>query len=67
MKFSTRQSVNAHLSDYCHMARAHDLAEVCEWTNGEGWDITLGNHTFQLTRGELTALTVLCNIPHPKD
>jgi hypothetical protein len=49
------------------MARPHDVIEVTEWTNGEGWDVALGNRAFHLTHGELQALTVLCNTPHPKE
>jgi hypothetical protein len=66
MNFATRRTVYADLKDYCHMAKLHDMVEVCEWTNGEGWDVTLGNRQLMLTHGELQALTVLCNIPHPR-
>jgi len=67
MNFATRRSVYADLNTYCHMARPHDVIEVTEWTNGEGWDVALGNRAFHLTHGELQALTVLCNTPHPKE
>lgn len=67
MNFAKRKTVYADLQDYCHMAKPHEIAEVCEWTNGEGWDITIGTRTLQLTMGELQAITVLCNTPHPKD
>jgi hypothetical protein len=67
MNFSTRRSVHTDLNAYCHMARPHEIIEVTEWTNGEGWDVALGNRTFHLTHGELQALVVLCNTPHPKD
>jgi len=66
MIFTTRKTVYADLQDYCHMAKPHEVVEACEWTNGEGWDITLGNRTFQLTHGELQAIVVLCNTPHPR-
>jgi hypothetical protein len=66
MNFSTRRTVNADLDQYCHMAKPHDIVEVCEWTNGEGWDITLGTRQLMLTHGELQAILVLCNTPHPR-
>jgi hypothetical protein len=49
------------------MAKPHDVIEVTEWTNGEGWDVALGNRAFHLTHGELQALLVLCNTPHPRE
>lgn len=67
MKFYKRPSVYTDLSNYCHLAKPHEIVEVCEWANGEGWDISIGTKTMQLTMGELQALTVLCNVAHPKD
>ena len=67
MKFAARRSVYADLNTYCHMARPHDVIEVTEWTNGEGWDVALGNRAFHLTHGELQAILVLCNAAHPKE
>jgi hypothetical protein len=67
MNFSTRRSVYADLNQYCHHAKSHDTIEVCEWTNGEGWDISIGTRQLMLTYGELQALLVLCNVPHPRD
>jgi hypothetical protein len=67
MNFAQRRTVYTDLNSYCHMAKPHEIVEVTEWVNGEGWDISIGNRTFQLTMGELQALTVLCNVAHPKD
>jgi hypothetical protein len=67
MNFSTRKTVYADLNLYCHMAKPHDVIEVTEWTNGEGWDVALGNRQLMLTHGELQAILVLCNTPHPRD
>lgn len=66
MEFYKRRAVMAPLRDYCHLSKPHDIAEVCEWHNGEGWDVTLGTKHFELTHGELQALAVLCNIKHPE-
>jgi hypothetical protein len=49
------------------MAKPDDMVEVCEWTNGEGWDITVADKMFQLTMGELQAIQVLCAVAHPKE
>lgn len=67
MNFSKRKTVYTELSNYCYHAKPHEIVEVTEWTNGEGWDIIIGTRTLQLTMGELQAITVLCNTPHPKD
>lgn len=66
MKFYKRRAAYAELRNYCHLSK-HEVLEVCEWYNGEGWDITLGDRTFQLTHGELQALTVLCNVSHKEN
>jgi hypothetical protein len=66
MNFTQRKAVHTELRQYCHMAKPHEIVEVTEWTNGEGWDIALNEKTFQLTMGELQAITVLCNVQHPK-
>ena len=68
MNFAKRKTVYADLQDYCHMAKPHEIAEVCEWTNGEGWDINIGeNKMISLTHGELQAIEVLTKVVHPKD
>ena len=67
MNFAQRRTVYTDLNNYCHMAKPHDTIEVCEWTNGEGWDVSIGTRNIQLTFGELDALLVLCNVSHPKE
>jgi hypothetical protein len=66
MNFSTRKTVYADLNDYCHHAKPHDVIEVTEWTNGEGWDVCVGQKIIALSHGELQAILVLCNTPHPR-
>jgi hypothetical protein len=66
MKFDTRKSVMTELKNYCHLAKPHDVIEVCEWANGEGFDVTIGEKQIALTYGELTALEVLTKVKHPK-
>lgn len=34
------------------LAKKDDFIEVTEWTNGEGWDITINDKVIPLTRGE---------------
>ena len=37
----------------------NDYLTVTEWSNGEGWDITIGNRLFSLHSGELAAINYL--------
>lgn len=67
MNFAQRRTVYTDLNNYCHMAKPHEIVEVTDWVNGEGWDISIGNRNFQLTMGELQAIQVLCAIAHPKE
>lgn len=41
MERANRKSVNDNLCKYDHLAKEDDFIEVTEWTNGEGWDITI--------------------------
>ena len=36
-----------------------DYSTVTEWSNGEGWDITIGDRLFSLHSGELVAINYL--------
>ena len=42
-----------------YLAKKDDFIEVTEWTNGEGWDITINDKVIPLTRGELDAIDYL--------
>jgi len=67
VKFQQRSSIYTNLNQYCHMAKADAIVEVCEWSNGEGWDIAFDNKIISLTMGELQAIEVLTKVAHPKD
>lgn len=60
-----RISKFTELKPYCHMSKEHDFAEICEWTNGEGFDVNVnsvsGEQRFGLTYGQWEALQVLVN------
>jgi len=66
MNFDKQASVYTNLRQYCHLAKADDIVEVCEWSNGEGWDIAFGDKHIALTMGELQAIEVLTKVAHPK-
>ena len=56
---TNRKSISDDLSIYDFLAKKGDFIEVTEWTNGEGWDITINDKVIPLTRGELDAIDYL--------
>jgi hypothetical protein len=62
---NTRKSAFTELSVYCTMSNndSHDFIEVTEWSNGEGYDVTINastqQQTFSITYGQLKALRKL--------
>ena len=59
MKIVNRKSIHDDLKKYCVLAKDNDHIEVTEWTNGEGWDITINDKIISLTWGELNAINYL--------
>ena len=59
MEYAERKSVNDKIRKYHHLPKHGDFIEVTEWTNGEGWDITINDRVISLTRGELDAIDYL--------
>ena len=53
-----------NLRDYCQFAKGADHMSLTEWSNGEGFTVTIsskamGDRLFQLTHGEWDALVAL--------
>lgn len=65
MEKNTRKSVSDDLSKYDYLKNTDENAfiEVTEWSNGEGYDITIetknGSKLISLTNGELEAINYL--------
>ena len=59
MEMYQRKAKFTELKNYDHLAKEHDFIEVCEWHNGEGFDVTIGDKQFTLTWGEFEAMTAL--------
>jgi len=58
----TRRAKLANLKPYCHLAKEHSYIEVTEWSNGEGFDVSIGaaeDKHFSLSWGEYQALQAL--------
>ena len=60
MELKKRNSVFTELKPFCYMSVDNDFIEVTEWTNGEGFDITISNKSGEkltsMTHGEYKAL-----------
>lgn len=57
-----RKAIFDELKNYCHLSKEHDYIEICEWYNGEGFDVEISGKPgakFQLTWGQLDALNTL--------
>ena len=62
MERVNRKSVNDKLKKYDHLAKDSDFIEVTEWTNGEGWDISINDNIISLTWGQLEAINYLIKV-----
>lgn len=59
MKINNRKSIYDDLQKYDCLKNKSSFIEITEWTNGEGWDITIDEKMFNLTYGELEAINYL--------
>ena len=59
MKFNSRKSVNDKLKKYDYLAKDNDYIEVIEWTNGDGYDISINYKIISLTSGQIDAINYL--------
>ena len=60
MEIKNRRCIIEDLNKFDIMAKKDDFIEVCEWTNGEGFDISITDKKIiRLTHGELEAIDFL--------
>lgn len=59
METNLRKTVSEKLKVFDYIAKDDDFIEVSEWSNGEGWDITINDRHFHLTYGTLDAINYL--------
>lgn len=60
MEIQNRRCIFEDLNKFDIMAKKDDFVEVCEWTNGEGFDISISDKKIiSLTHGELEAIDFL--------
>ena len=61
-KFHTVKCVSDDLRKYDVCAKEHDFVQVCEWSNGNGWDISFNDKVISLTFGQLDAINYLIKV-----
>jgi hypothetical protein len=60
MKKNLRKSVFSDVGNSCYLSKTGDFIEVTEWTNGEGFDVTISDRSsFIMTWGEFKLLKKL--------
>lgn len=58
-KIEKVKTISVELKVFDYLARDSDYISVTEWSNGEGWDIYVGDNHIGLTVGQLRAINVL--------
>jgi hypothetical protein len=62
-----RKARFTELKAYCHHSKDNDFMEVCEWHNGEGFDVNISDqNSIALTWGQWEALQVLVSYKENK-
>lgn len=59
MKFNNRKSISDKLKKYDYLAKDNDFIEIIEWTNEDGYDISINDKIISLTRGQIDAINYL--------
>ncbi len=59
MKFKTLKSVSDELNKYDYLAKDSDFIQVTEWANGEGYDVTINDNSYNFTHGQIEAINYL--------
>ena len=57
-----KKSVSENLDKFSPIFKKTDFIEVTEWTNGEGWDITINYKVISLHEDELEAINYLTKV-----
>lgn len=57
-----KKSVSENLDKFSPIFNKTDFIEVTEWTNGEGWDITINDKVISLHEDELEAINYLTKV-----
>ena len=55
-KIERVKTIGVELKVFDYLAKDSDYISVTEWSNGEGWDIYIGDDHIGLTLGQLKAM-----------
>ena len=58
-KIERLRSITAKTKTFDYIAKESDDISVTEWSNGEGWDISLNDKMISISRGMLDAINFL--------
>ena len=58
-KIERLRSITAKTKTFDYIAKESDYISVTEWSNGEGWDISLNAKMISISRGMLAAINFL--------
>ena len=58
-KIERLRSITAKTKTFDYIAKESDYISVTEWSNGEGWDISLNDKIVGISRGMLDAINFL--------
>lgn len=58
-KIERLRSITAKTKTFDYIAKESDYISVTEWSNGEGWDISLNDKMIGISRGMLEAINFL--------
>lgn len=58
-KIERLRSITAKTKTFDYLAKESDYISVTEWSNGEGWDISLNDKMISISRGMLDAINFL--------
>lgn len=58
-KIERLRSITAKTKIFDYLANESDYITVTEWSNGEGWDISLNDKMISISRGMLDAINFL--------
>lgn len=58
-KIERLRSITAKTKTFDYLAKESDYISVTEWSNGEGWDISLNDKMISISRDMLDAINFL--------
>lgn len=58
-KIESVRSITTKMKMFDYIANESDYISVTEWSNGEGWDISLNDKMVGISRGMLEAINFL--------